>query len=569
MIASPKRVLALIRQNLVDLKATYGDARRTQITDQARGALTVHDVLPEEDVWVTVRSDGTVGRAPERLPAGTAAPLFVLEANTHCDLYLINRRGQATRIGVHQLPDGAGANHFDLGGLKRGDHIAAAFTAQKPNGEPVEGFLVLATAKGAIKRINMADLAAAAQANPNVIKLDDDTLAWAGVSSGGGEIMLVTAAGQVIRFAEDDVRPMGLPAGGIAGIKLQGDDRVVGGAVVTHENTDRELALLTSAGYGRRSPLADFPAKGRGTQGVGAKLATKSGPIVASLLVKPVDKLLVAVSDGAPKPLTAKAIPAAPRTGAGKVVLVLGALQASGAILLPEGGVAPEGPKTNGSGAAEKSKRSTKAEAPKTKAAAAKSEPAPGKTGTAARATCATAAGKPEDAAPAVKAEPAPPKPDIPTAGAKPAGTPVKATAAKSKTAAPAKPSAGAPKPEAPATKAKPAANTKTEAASEPKPAAKGQTESAAAKAKPEAKAQAAAEEPPAASPGPKVTHGKKPGELPIAKAEPDDVVSREGKPGVMARPTPPAGGQMTLLPPDGPAPAGTPQPPKKPPKGK
>ena len=71
LLASPKKVLALIRQNLVDLKATYGDARRTQITDQARGALTVHDVLPEEDVWVTVRTDGTVGRAPGRLPAGT------------------------------------------------------------------------------------------------------------------------------------------------------------------------------------------------------------------------------------------------------------------------------------------------------------------------------------------------------------------------------------------------------------------------------------------------------------------------------------------------------------------
>ena len=180
LIGSPKKVLALIRQNLVDLKATYGDARRTQITDQARGALTVHDVLPEEDVWVTVRTDGTVGRAAGRLPSGAAAPQFVLEANTHCDLYLISRRGQATRIGVHQLPDGAGVNHADLGGLRRTDQIAAAFTAQKPNGEPLEGYLVLATAKGAIKRVNLADLAAAAQANPNVIKMDEnDSLAWA------------------------------------------------------------------------------------------------------------------------------------------------------------------------------------------------------------------------------------------------------------------------------------------------------------------------------------------------------------------------------------------------------
>ena len=72
LLASPKKVLALIRQNLVDLKASYGDARRTQITDQAQGTLTVHDVLPDEDVWITVRSDGTVGRAAGRLARGNS-----------------------------------------------------------------------------------------------------------------------------------------------------------------------------------------------------------------------------------------------------------------------------------------------------------------------------------------------------------------------------------------------------------------------------------------------------------------------------------------------------------------
>ncbi len=195
-------MLALIRQNLVDLKATYGDARRTQITDQARGALTVHDVLPEEDVWVTVRSDGTVGRAAGRLPAGSRRAA-------------VRARGKHPLRPVPDQPAGPGdadrrspaarrrgrESLWTWAGCARGDHIAAAFTAQKPNGEPVEGYLVLATARGAVKRINLADLAAAAQANPNVIKLDeDDTSRGPSPSSGGGEIMLVTAGGQVIRF---------------------------------------------------------------------------------------------------------------------------------------------------------------------------------------------------------------------------------------------------------------------------------------------------------------------------------------------------------------------------------
>ncbi|MGE5603987.1 MAG: DNA gyrase C-terminal beta-propeller domain-containing protein, partial [Nitrososphaerales archaeon] len=593
LIASPKKVLALIRQNLVDLKSTYGDARRTQITDQARGALTVHDVLPEEDVWVTVRTDGTVGRAAGRLPAGAKAPQFVLEANTHCDLYLISRRGQATRIGVHQLPDGAGAHHADLGGLRRGDEIAAAFTAQKPNGEPLEGYLVLATAKGAIKRINLTDLAAAAQANPNVIKLDEsDRLAWAATSNGGGEIMLVTGGGQVIRFAEDEVRPMGLPAGGIAGIKLQGDDQVAGGAVLNADTGGRELALLTSAGFGRRSPLTDFPAKGRGTQGVGAKLAAKSGPIVASLLVKPTDKLLVELSQGEPKPLAAKSIPAASRAAAGKVVLVLGTDQAVSAVLLPEGGVAPEAPKTNGSTLTEKPKRASKkaeelaapkarvASSAKADGATAKAEPARAKKAPVTQAEPSEAkeevtGAKPKSGAvrasgAANKAEPATGQTQAPAAKAPPArAEPVpakgKATAAK------AEPVAGKPRAtstqdtapakqvKTPATRAAPIAPkarsqaTKTEPAAPKAKAPAAKAESVARGTK-DAKAPAAAP-PEASSQAESAKHArtKKAPQPPPAPAEPDDVVSRRGKPGVLARPAVTDGGQMLLVPPETP----------------
>ncbi len=406
LLRSPKKVLALIRQNLVDLKATYGDARRTQITDQARGALTVTDVIPDEETWVTVRADGTVGRAAGRLPAGSAAPQFVLSANTHCDLYLISRRGQATRISVHQLPDGAGNPHWDLGGLKRGDKIAAAFTARKPNGEPLEGYVVLATAQGAIKRVNLADLASAAQGNPQVIKLDaDDDLVWAGTSNGGGEIMLVTAGGQAIRFVEDEARAMGLPAGGIAGIKLQANDRVVGGAVLNAENARHELATVTAGGFGRRSPLNEFPTKGRGTQGVAAKLSTKSGEIASAFLVKPEDKLMLVTASDQIKPLAAKALPSASRTNAGKAVAVLAAgEQVARAVLLPPNGVEPEPPAKRGNGAQATATRARKAEGEPP--VAAKETPKP----RASKAAAPAATSPTEPAAPTASASKAPRK---------------------------------------------------------------------------------------------------------------------------------------------------------------
>ena len=366
----------------------------------------------------------------------------------------------------------------------------------------------------------------------------------------------MTAGGQVIRFAEDEVRPMGLPAGGIAGIKLHADDLVIGGAVLGAETGKREVALLTSAGFGRRSPLTDFPAKGRGTQGVGAKLAAKSGPVVSSLLVKPTDKLLVAVSQGEPKPLAVKAIPHAARTAAGKVVLVLRADQALGAVMLPEAVVAPEAPKTNGSTPAEKPKRSSKKSAeaqavpvaaPQTKAATNKAEP-----------------GAPRTRASAAKAEKADAKAKAASTSEAPASKPeaaAKPEASAAKTKAAAKPEATAAKTKAAAGKAEPTPAMATGQTTAAKPA---RTKKAAA-----APATVAPAAPPAKDAGsaaaPTTTRGKKPAELPRAPGPTEDVVSHRGRPGVLARPTVTDSGQMLLVPPDPPS---VEPPAKKPRKG-
>ena len=507
LLASPKKVLALIRQNLVDLKATYGDARRTQITDQARGALTVTDVLPDEEAWVTLRQDGTVGRAPGRLAAGAAGLQMVLGANTHCDLYLVSSRGQATRIGVHQLPEGAGVHHADLGGLQRTDRIAAAFTARKPNGEPPEGQLVLATALGAIKRINLADLAAAAQANPTVIKLDEnDELAWTGFGSGGGEIMLATARGQVIRFAEDEVRPMGLPAGGIAGIKLQNGDRVVGGAVIPAGSGEGALALVSAAGFARRSPLSEFPAKGRGTQGVTAKLSTKGGQIVSAFLVAAADKLWFALADSTVKTVSAKAIPAASRTNAGKVVVAMrSGQQVQRALLMPSGGIEPE-PADGG------------ARAPARKSARARKEPKPAP---AEASKSATRAAKVTGTAERVEAGVPGPEP---VRTSKPRAT--KAAAKGAEVTAPAPEPVRTPRPRS----AQAAAAESTKAAG------------------PQG-AQAAARRPVKGADSAEGVKSPQPARAAAKPAGADEVVSRRGKPAVLARPD--GSGQLFLVPPE------------------
>ena len=150
-----------------------------------------------------------------------------------------------------------------------------------------------------------------------MIGLDDgDELLWADVSPGGGEILLVTAYGQAIRFAEDEVRPMGLPAGGIGGIKLRARDCVVAGMPVrksangdgvgpdgspcaTGSEPSCNLAIVTTGGFGKQVVLAEFPVTGRNGLGVvAAKLAGRSGEVAGAALVDP-DDLVACVLSGA------------------------------------------------------------------------------------------------------------------------------------------------------------------------------------------------------------------------------------------------------------------------------
>jgi DNA gyrase subunit A len=337
LLASPAKVLALIHRNLTDLKARYGDARRTQIADRTKGALTARDVLPDQEVWVTLASDGLlsrVARAGSRHPLlapGSDLPGWCLPVNTRQDLYILSAKGQATRVPAYQVPDSAGAHYADISGLTRRDRVAAVCAFPPSHGdETAPGYLLLGTLRGKVKRVALADVAAQAHTNPQVIGLEPgDELAWAGVSAGGGEILLVTAAGQAIRFTEEDVRAMGLPAGGIGGIKLQGKDRVIAGcgipAGAAGADPQAAVALITAGGFGKRVPLAEFPVQGRNGQGViAAKPAPRTGELAGAALLSPGDLMACLTGSGTVKVLRTGALPEMNRSSSGKSVLALG-----------------------------------------------------------------------------------------------------------------------------------------------------------------------------------------------------------------------------------------------------
>jgi DNA gyrase subunit A len=341
LLKSPKKVLALIKQNLAELKARHADPRRTQITDRAPGTLTAHDLLPDEDVWVALGADGLLKRYPAASPSvyPFLSVASLLRANTRDDLYLFSAKGQATRVPVHQIPEAPGAHFADLSGFARRDRVVAMCPLPKPDDEtPASGFQLLGTTQGKVKRVALADpstgsgqgLLDQAATNPQVIGLDEgDELLWASVSNGSSEIMLVTAQGQSIRFSEEEVRPTGLPAGGVSGIKLAEKDRVVAGLCIAQSagpsaSQPFHLAIVTTAGYAKRALLADFSAQGRyGVGLIAINVSARSGEVAGAALCQPTDTLVFRMEGGKSRALPASALVEQGRSTLGKFLAEL------------------------------------------------------------------------------------------------------------------------------------------------------------------------------------------------------------------------------------------------------
>jgi DNA gyrase subunit A len=344
LLASPQKVLALIKSDLLEIKESYGDPRRTQIVDLTRGAHTTHDLLPEQDVWVSVGSDGTLRRTDagrltqtslRQVAKGAESALF--QANARDLLYLFADSGRAARLGVHELQaDNKPASEFT--GLERKERATAALALPRSAGPAgpgsVEsgsaaavdvsgGYLFLTTERAGVKRVSLENVTESVNSGSIVMNLDDkDRLGWALRTDGSNELLLVSSAGQAIRFAEEEVRSMGLPAGGVGGMKLGKNEKIVFAGVV---EPNALLLTYTEKGFAKLTALADFPRQGRNGGGVTAhKLSARTGGLTAAAIL-PADrlpKLLALVTPKAtPRVIELSEIPNQGRASQGKQVV--------------------------------------------------------------------------------------------------------------------------------------------------------------------------------------------------------------------------------------------------------
>ena len=331
LLTHPKKILGVIRAELAALKAKYADPRRTQIIQQEKRDLTTRDLVAEQDVLIVASASGRLRAFPAEPSAdvarqlGEEVPLAAAPGNTRDDLLVCTLDGQGYVLPVHLLPVGERSSWVslaDLCGLPKVEPIVAVMCPKADSEGRPAGFLSLVTRRGRIKRLAAEDLKTI-RGSGALIGLDEgDEVVSAFQTDGSQEIIVCTAHGQGIRFGEEEVRPMGLAAGGVLAIKLAEGDGVIGAMPVSA--ADGQVALLSRLGYGKRIALKDFPAQKRYGAGVViARVTDKTGPLADTMIVDGGELLLARTSSGRVLPLPAFAIPLMSRASQGKAVLAL------------------------------------------------------------------------------------------------------------------------------------------------------------------------------------------------------------------------------------------------------
>jgi DNA gyrase subunit A len=314
LLANPRKMLVVIKDELGELKRKYGDDRKTRIQADANRELTDEDLIAAEDVVVTLSQRGYIKRqaigtfrSQRRGGRGKLAMLtreedavrHLLVANTHDNILFFTNRGRVFITKVHALPEASrqakGLPIINLPGVQveSGEYVSAIISM--PRFEP-DHYMVMATSRGQIKKTSLAEYAKIRANGLIAINLvGGDQLRWVGLTDGQSDILLATRKGQAARFHETEVRAMGRDTMGVTGIRLRANDEVIGMEVV---DPSQELLVVTEQGYGKRTPFSEFPVKHRATGGVIANsLNADTGDVAAVRMVGREDEELMLITE--------------------------------------------------------------------------------------------------------------------------------------------------------------------------------------------------------------------------------------------------------------------------------
>jgi DNA gyrase subunit A len=299
ILARPERITTIIGDELTAVRAQFGDARRSEIV-LSTADINLEDLIVREDMVVTLSHTGYIKRQPladyraqRRGGRGKQAAaikeddfvdrLFV--ANTHDFILCFSSRGRVYWLKVYEAPEGQRASRgkpiVNLFPLEEGEKITAILPVKEFD---EEHFVFMATGMGTVKKTPLTSFANPRKAGIIAVGLDEgDRLIGVAITNGQCDVMLFSDSGKAVRFAEDDVRPMGREARGVRGMMLEDGQKVI--SMLVADSEDYSVLTATENGFGKRTPIAEYTRHGRGTKGmIAIQTSERNGKVVAAVL---------------------------------------------------------------------------------------------------------------------------------------------------------------------------------------------------------------------------------------------------------------------------------------------
>jgi DNA gyrase subunit A len=312
ILASEQRLLGIIKDELAALRQEFGDARRTEILAETAD-LTIEDLLADDDMVVTITRSGYIKRTHveayrsqkrggkgvtgmETKEEDIVEDLFV--ASTHSYLLFFTNKGKVHWLKVHEIPEGGrqakGKAMANVLSLADGERVATCVPVRDFESG---GYVLFATKQGKVKKTELSAFSHPRAGGIQAITLEEgDEVMAARRTDGQREVLLSTKLGMIIRFPEDEVRPMGRTAAGVRGIDVDEGDQVIAAETLKEGVT---ILTVTERGYGKRTPLDEYRLQGRAGKGIiDIKTAGRNGAVVGMLQVREGDDILVVTTKG-------------------------------------------------------------------------------------------------------------------------------------------------------------------------------------------------------------------------------------------------------------------------------
>lgn len=341
LLKDPAKLMGVVKDELVEVREKYADERKTKVYKSKVDEFSDEDLIQNESTVITLTKTGYIKRqsmtgfkTQARGGKGVRGMTTkeedtidqILFAETHDFIYFFTNKGKVYQTRVFEIPESSrtakGQAIVNLIDISASDSIQSILVRKGNESEKKNLFMV--TKKGVVKKTSFEQFSNIRKNGIIAISLsDDDRLIWVRMTNGNDDILLVTKNGKVICFSEEQVRPTGRSSMGVRGIKISGDDEVIGMDIVGNEDKDAEIIIIAENGLGKKTKVSAIRNQNRGGQGVKiANITPKTGKIIyAGVLDKEIDSVIITSEKGQVVKIPVKTIPTLSRNTQGVILM--------------------------------------------------------------------------------------------------------------------------------------------------------------------------------------------------------------------------------------------------------